>query len=675
MAVNNLITLRKGIATEWSSQNPTLASGEPGYDGTNNILKIGDGATAWNDLDPIALSSVNEDGSPILGGELNLDNNDIVIDCRNETGSTIAAGTPVYVSGYYSNNGKPLIAPADASDSSKMPAFGILNNALNTDTEGTMGIMGVVSQVNTAGFDVGDVVYVASGGGYTNIKPILEDNLIQNLGRVLRVDASQGRILLLGAGRSNDVPNLDEGKIWVGSSGNTITSSTIHINETNARVGIGTASPDVHLHIEGTQPEIRQENPLSSSTIKHYLYSSGVRLGGLLGYGTSYSSSSIFDVGTSGITLFTDGGGDLGIGTIGGPGNIILGTNDTEKVRIDGSGNVGIGTDSPSYALDIRYPTSGGMALTKDSDSNDGLLFGDMAYSVSNAYQGIKHVSMIGTSDYMMMSAGTDNHVSAKAGSDLYLRGGGNSTVSQIKLTASEININDFGSNCDFRIEGDTDQNLLFTDASTDRVGIGTATPSYKLEVNGDIGLTDSGFYASPTGVMVGTSGWLYNDGQTTLSHGNFTDNGDAQNSSYVLRTSTTNDTFTTIANNGSSIRLSNNRTFMFTANIVARRTNGQDNAAYKLEGIIANDGYGASILGTPVKTILYESDNTWDVQAIITSISVGDSTSDELLIQGKGAASKNINWVCKLDLLEVGGDISGYTESNALGIQENIIP
>ena len=71
MAVNNLITLRKGIATEWSSQNPTLASGEPGYDGTNNILKIGDGDTAWNDLDPIALSSVNEDSSPILGGELN----------------------------------------------------------------------------------------------------------------------------------------------------------------------------------------------------------------------------------------------------------------------------------------------------------------------------------------------------------------------------------------------------------------------------------------------------------------------------------------------------------------------------------------------------------------------------------------------------------------------------
>lgn len=39
----------------------------------------------------------------------------------------------------------------------------------------------------------------------------------------------------------------------------------------------------------------------------------------------------------------------------------------------------------------------------------------------------------------------------------------------------------------DFRIGGDTDANLFFTDAGNDRVGIGTATPRKKLEVVGDI--------------------------------------------------------------------------------------------------------------------------------------------------------------------------------------------
>jgi hypothetical protein len=45
--------------------------------------------------------------------------------------------------------------------------------------------------------------------------------------------------------------------------------------------------------------------------------------------------------------------------------------------------------------------------------------------------------------------------------------------------------INDLGGNYDFRVEGDNDANLLFTDASTDRVGIGTSSPSYKLDVVG----------------------------------------------------------------------------------------------------------------------------------------------------------------------------------------------
>jgi hypothetical protein len=48
---------------------------------------------------------------------------------------------------------------------------------------------------------------------------------------------------------------------------------------------------------------------------------------------------------------------------------------------------------------------------------------------------------------------------------------------------------NDAGADVDQRIEGDTDANLVFVDASTDRVGIGTATPTAKLQVNGSFAL------------------------------------------------------------------------------------------------------------------------------------------------------------------------------------------
>jgi len=52
------------------------------------------------------------------------------------------------------------------------------------------------------------------------------------------------------------------------------------------------------------------------------------------------------------------------------------------------------------------------------------------------------------------------------------------------------IIINDTGADYDLRIEGDTDANLFYLDASTDRIGIGTATPSYKLDISGDINFT-----------------------------------------------------------------------------------------------------------------------------------------------------------------------------------------
>lgn len=63
-----------------------------------------------------------------------------------------------------------------------------------------------------------------------------------------------------------------------------------------------------------------------------------------------------------------------------------------------------------------------------------------------------------------------------------------NATNNNLALQTLNGNVvfNDSGANWDFRVEGDTDQNLLFVDASTDRVGIGTNTPSEKLHISGN---------------------------------------------------------------------------------------------------------------------------------------------------------------------------------------------
>ena len=61
--------------------------------------------------------------------------------------------------------------------------------------------------------------------------------------------------------------------------------------------------------------------------------------------------------------------------------------------------------------------------------------------------------------------------------------------VSRLQLGTATI-FNEGGADVDFKIEGDTVANLFYLDASTDRIGIGTASPSTKLDIN--LGADDS---------------------------------------------------------------------------------------------------------------------------------------------------------------------------------------
>lgn len=49
--------IRRDSADQWIVKNPILSNGEPGFDETSNILKIGNGFTPWVDLPGIGLSS------------------------------------------------------------------------------------------------------------------------------------------------------------------------------------------------------------------------------------------------------------------------------------------------------------------------------------------------------------------------------------------------------------------------------------------------------------------------------------------------------------------------------------------------------------------------------------------------------------------------------------------
>jgi hypothetical protein len=134
---------------------------------------------------------------------------------RNTSGAALSKGTPVHATGVTGEVADVIAARADTA--SAMPATYVLNEDLDNNESGQAIIVGVIEDVDTSSFSPGDVIYVASGGGFTATKPT-GTNLIQNLGVVTKSNANSGSGVVLGAGRSNDVPNLAEGKIWRGDS-------------------------------------------------------------------------------------------------------------------------------------------------------------------------------------------------------------------------------------------------------------------------------------------------------------------------------------------------------------------------------------------------------------------------------------------------------------------------
>ena len=155
---------------------------------------------------------------------------EVVFTAINKEGSALDKGTPVYAKTGTTSGQTVEVGAADASDSSKMPAIGVLNEDLAIDGEGELLLYGHIQGVDTQtpGFSVGDVIYVAAGGGFTNTPPAGESNIIQNLGIVSKVHLTNGGGLVEGAGRGAATPNLNDGKIFIGNASNQSSTATLN---------------------------------------------------------------------------------------------------------------------------------------------------------------------------------------------------------------------------------------------------------------------------------------------------------------------------------------------------------------------------------------------------------------------------------------------------------------
>jgi hypothetical protein len=122
--------------------------------------------------------------------------------CKNVSGGTLQKGTPVYQVGIAGSGFTIEVDAADASDPAKMPAIGILGETLADDAEGELILLGEIQGVATTGFTAGDDIYVASGGGYTNVMPTATGIEVQYLGIITKVSSTNGGGYVLGTGQN-----------------------------------------------------------------------------------------------------------------------------------------------------------------------------------------------------------------------------------------------------------------------------------------------------------------------------------------------------------------------------------------------------------------------------------------------------------------------------------------
>lgn len=177
MAVQTVIKTRKDTAANWISTNPTLALGEAGLETDTGLVKYGNATDAWVDLDYSSSSVIKEK-------------------VKNSTGSTIAKGAVVYISG--ANGDNALISLADAdSEATSSKTLGFASAAIADGAIGTVTTNGFIEGINTGTATAGQSVWLSStAGGFVFANPPAKPAHSVYLGVVTRAHSTQGAILV-----------------------------------------------------------------------------------------------------------------------------------------------------------------------------------------------------------------------------------------------------------------------------------------------------------------------------------------------------------------------------------------------------------------------------------------------------------------------------------------------
>ncbi len=358
----------------------------------------------------------------------------VYIHVKNTSGSTIANGTPVYISGTVGSTQVAEIAPADASNAAKMPAIGLTDGAIAHNATGHVVILGALDGQDTSGsWQLGDHVYVASGGGRTRTRPTGTSDIIQCVGHVGRLNANTGEIIV-NAGSVVSAPNS------ISIPGNIETTAG---QFTGSGAGL-TSIPAGQL--TGTVPSTNIGNDsvaLGTKTTGDYVATVAASTGVTVTGGTGEGSTATISIGQA-------------VGT----------TDSPQFVGVTATGTVSANAVSVTNGVGAASATITGTTATSVL-TVDGIEIDTTGASANQvlSYNGTKFVpSSPGAADANALTG---------------------TTLASNVVSSSLTSVGTLGS---LAVTGDltVDTSTLKVDSANNRVGIGTTSPTYPLEVYGN---------------------------------------------------------------------------------------------------------------------------------------------------------------------------------------------
>lgn len=201
------------IAHAWQYANAAAREAATGFV-TADLYKLAlqmDDKTYWmlTATTPIWTQVTNADSSNATS---------LSVDAIKSTSGTIAAGKVVYVAAECGVN--VHVEEAKADSSSTMEAIGVTTQEITNLVAGKVQLIGPLpNAVDTSSWAVNDELYVSAtaAGVLTNVRPVGAASLVQHVGIVCKVGSSDG-IIGVCVDSPVKVPNLSEGKYWLGDS-------------------------------------------------------------------------------------------------------------------------------------------------------------------------------------------------------------------------------------------------------------------------------------------------------------------------------------------------------------------------------------------------------------------------------------------------------------------------